>query len=67
MVPMAQPLAFRRGTAVSRHICFISVGTPGKVKMRTLGMGSQIMPGAVPTGLGKIVAPSGWRACLRLF
>ena len=34
--------------------------------MVRLGFGCQIIPGAVPKGLGSICAPVGIKACLRL-
>jgi len=37
--------------AVSSHIAFISLGTPGKVRMVNPFIGSHIIPGAVPLGL----------------
>ena len=44
----------------------ISLGTPGKVSTVKPGTGVQIIPGAVPVGLGNTSAPWGRKACLRL-
>ena len=44
----------------------ISLGTPGKVSTVKLSVGDQIIPGAVPVGLGSNVAPTGRRACRRV-
>ena len=54
-----------RGTTCSSNIFFISRGTPGR-KYATHSPTRTPKPGAVPTGLGRMSAPSGKSACLEL-
>ena len=64
-VPLTEICFRSHGTAVCVHIFFNSEGTPGKVRIVKFSFGDQIIPGAVPNGLGRIFAPSGKRDCLR--
>ena len=53
------------GRPAPRTCCFISRGTPGR-KYATHSPTRTPKPGAVPTGLGRMSAPSGKSACLAL-
>ena len=66
--PSARPESRSQGAAVACHIACISLGTPGNVstvnpcctvKSSPAGSGVQMMPGAVPVGLGSNAAPTG--------
>ena len=65
-VPLTRCCALSQGTAVCCHMARISLGTPGKVNTVKPGCGVQMIPGAVPVGLGNTSAPCGNSACLRL-
>ena len=60
--PSATPACRNQGSAVASHIALSSDGTPGKVSTVKPATGLQIIPGAVPVGLGSTSAPRGSHA-----
>ena len=61
----APPLSARKGTTLCRSMGSSSDGGPGSMSTQPFAPTGTAQPGAVPTALGKAVAPSGSRACLR--